>query len=74
MDLDAMYRAQSRFGDPMAAYVKQRQPTEPLPIALPGSGKHKKGRASHPLLLILMPSVVVFGPAMCILSQVILQL
>ena len=39
-----MYRNQSRFGDPMAAYVKKRQPDEPAPVALPG-GKRKKSGA-----------------------------
>ena len=38
-----MYRNQSRFGDPMAAYVKKRQPDEPPPISLPGGKRNKSG-------------------------------
>lgn len=47
-----MYRNQSRFGDPMAAYVKKRQSDEPPPIALPG-GKRKKSGAPPPTLAAL---------------------
>ena len=49
-DLDAMYRNQSRFGDPMAAYVKQQKVDEPPPVALP-VGKGKKSGAQPALCL-----------------------
>ena len=42
-DLDDMYRNQSRFGDPMAQYVRRRQSDDPPPVALPTGKKRKAG-------------------------------
>ena len=40
-----MYRNQTRFGDPMAQYVKKRQTDEPPPV-LPPPGKRRKAGAA----------------------------
>ena len=58
-DLDAMYRNQTRFGDPMAQYVKKRQPDDPLPVVPPPGKRRKAGENPASSMLLLKSSLVV---------------